>query len=490
MTWLTKTRFMSGRQCHKRLWLEIHEPIESAPDEKLTVINGRAVDRVAQSLNPGVVISRDQGLSEAIAKTATLMNSATAATLHQPAFRAGDLAVIADVVRPVGKTFQLIEVKSSTSVKKKEHIPDAAFQTLVMRTAGIPVAAVSIGNVDKSFVLKTVGDYRGLITETDITVDVDAMLPSITDEAAELTDVMAVAKVPAVPMGEHCNTPYECPYKQRCGLEQGPRPTFSVDLLPRGGKVVVGLRADGYEDLVMVPPERLTSEKHRRVHRASATGVPFFDAAATAGLRTKTYPMAYLDFETIAMAVPELVGTRPYQQVPFQWSLHVEESSASLRHAEYLAIEAFGDFGALARALLAELPAVGPIFAYNKSFERGRLLELAGALPEHAEALQAAAERLEDLWPITHDAYYHRDMQGSWSIKDVVPTMSAALDYRNLGVVQEGEGAQLAFLELRGTSITPERRQALTKDLLSYCQRDTWATVVLRRFLCGEALGI
>jgi hypothetical protein len=162
----------------------------------------------------------------------------------------------------------------------------------------------------------------------------------------------------------------------------------------------------------------------------------------------------------------------------------VEESATQLRHAEFLALANFGDFGALAQALLAALPESGPVFAYNASFERGVLTWLADRVPLLANGLRAVAARLVDLLPVTRAAYYHRDMQGSWSIKSVLPTIDPALDYAGLGEVHEGGGAQLAFLQLQSGSVSSARRAALTGALLKYCERDTFGLVVLRRFLC------
>ena len=197
--------------------------------------------------------------------------------------------------------------------------------------------------------------------------------------------------------------------------------------------------------------------------------------------------MAHLDFETIGLAVPEIMGTMPYEPLPFQWSVHVEESATRVRHAEFLGLETFGDFEALARALVEALPDAGPVFAYNAPFERGVLEGLADRLPSLANALRGVAGRLVDLLPITRAAYYHRDMKGSWSIKAVLPTIDPGLDYADLGEVQEGGGAQLAFLQVRAGTVSAARRQELTSALLKYCERDTWGLVVLRRFLCAEA---
>ncbi len=487
MPWLTKSRYTAGLQCTKRLWNEVHAPLASVAADSVAMINGRELDRLVQTLQPGVVVSRDRGMPAAIAETTRLMREANPAILYQPAFRAGDCAVIADIVRRAGAHATLIEVKSATSIRAV-HIADVGFQTLVLRNAGVPVDQVALAHINAQFELRRAGEYSGLIIEQDVTSTVEAELPGIAESAAALIAVMASPTRPAVDMGPQCTSPYPCPFIERCTQERGVPPEFPVSLLPRGGRTAEVLSAAGYTDLKDVPAELMSSEVHQRVHQVTLSGETYFDVAATAALREFGVPMAYLDFETIGLAVPQIIGTRPYQPVPFQFSLHVEHSAGQVEHAEYLAIESFGDFEAMAGALLAAVPAFGPVFAYNAPFEHRVLIDLAERLPQFADRLRQLALRLVDLLPVTRTAYYHRDMKGSWSLKAVVPTIAPHLAYANLEEVQEAGGAQLAFLLLRAGTLAPARREALRDALLRYCGRDTRSLLVLRRFLCGEAI--
>ena len=488
MAWLTKSRFLSGLQCHKRLWFEIHQPIEEPVEPSIPILQGRAFDEVVQRIHPGAVVARDRGMPAAIAATTKLLRKGPKAPsiLYQPAFRAGDLAVIADVLRRNGREFDLIEVKATTQVKDT-HLPDAAFQALVLQRATIPIGRVFIDHVNNQFVLRRPGDYDGLLVEEDITDKVRDYLREAAERALEYQQVMASASVPDVDVGPHCQSPYECPFFARCTAGQEAA-EYPVEVLPRGGKSIEALLADGYRDLRDVPEKLLTNEMHRRVYEATRSGLAFFDLAATAELRRLISPFAYLDFETIGFPVPEIIGTRPFEQVPFQWSVHVEYSADDIRQFEYLAIESFGNFDAMARALIAALPIEGPIFAYNASFEERVLVRLAELLPAHDGTLRGLAGRLVDLLPVTRCAYYHRDMRGSWSIKRVMPTIDARLGYEHLGEVQEGDGAQMAFLELRTENVDAERTRTLRQALLRYCRHDTWTMVVLRRFLCGQSI--
>ena len=485
MPWLTKSRFTSGVQCPKRLWNEVHDPLPEGIPDSMAFVNGRAVDQLVQRLAPGAVVSRERGMPAAIAETTRVMRSGAPSVLYQPAFRAGDWAVIADVLRVQKGQATLVEVKSSTAVKP-EHIPDVGFQTLVLRKAKQPIERVLLAHVDNTFVLQRTGDYDGLISEVDVTSDVEVALPEIEESAVRLQRVMASVKRPAISMGPQCTSPYECPFIERCTQEQSGTPKYPVDLLPWGGKTVIALRAAGYSDLAQVPQNLLSSDLHLRIHHATVTGEVYFNEEATAELRGLGYPIAHLDFETIGLAVPEIVGTKPYEQVPFQFSIQVEESAVVVRDAELLQIEQFGEFWAFSNALLASLPESGPVCAYNAGFEARVLRFLADRVPDLGNALRDVEARLVDLLPVARAAYYHRDMKGSWSIKDVLSTLAPDLDYANLEDVQEGGGAQLAFMEMRHQSVTAARKEHLRKALLAYCKRDTEAMVVLRKFLCGE----
>jgi hypothetical protein len=490
VAWLTKSRFLSGLQCRLRLWFEIHQPIEGT-EPGIAILQGRSFDEVVRGLEPGVVISRDDGMPAAIAETSRFMalGEIAPAVMYQPAFQSEDLTFIADILRRVGDGFELTEVKATTQVKAA-HIPDAAFQILVLNKVGVATGRVFIGHVNNQFVLELEGEYDGLLVEADVTDEVMAYMPTAAALADEFSQVMAGTVAPIVDVGSHCFTPYECPFLSRCHGTLPAGADYPVESLPRGGKMTQTLIDEGYVDLREVPDGRLTGEMHMRVRQATVSGVPFFDVAATAELRKLTYPFTYLDFETIGFSVPEVIGSRPYEQLPFQWSVHVETSPTEILHAEYLAIESFGNFGELAVALIRAVPAEGPVFAYNSGFEGRVLRRLAELVPVHAAPLRAIAERLVDLLPVATAAYYHRDMQGSWSIKSVMPTIDAALSYEHLSEVQEGDGAQAAFLELRDPGIEPERGAALRAALFNYCRHDTWVMVVLRRFLCSEGLGL
>jgi len=484
MPLLTKSRFLAGLQCPKRLWLEFHEPLPPSPLVPLPILEGRRVDALLQRLLPGVCVSREGGLLDAIEVTTRLFEAGIPGRTYQPAFRAGDLAAIADVVESRHGSVTLTEVKAATGVRD-EHLSDLAFQALVMRAAGVPVDRMLLMHVDKGFVLQREDEYDGLLQAAEVTTPVEERLPAVEDAAALCLQVMAQSQEPAVRTGAHCDVPYACPYLGRCTLQEGVPPEYPVEILRRAPKVVRMLQAAGFRDLRDVPEGKLQGALHRRIREATVSGEPFIDRAAARAVTKLQYPIAYLDFETVCPAIPERIGTRPYQMLPFQFSAHVEEGPEDVRHVEHLSAGLPLDLAALAEALAAAIPEEAPVLAYNASFEQGVLLDLADRVPAHAQALREIAARLVDLLPIARRAYYHRDMKGSWSFKAVLPTIDATLDYAGLEGVQEGSGAQLAFIEMVAGDTDPQRQRDLRRQLLAYCERDTWGMVVLRRMLAG-----
>ena len=484
MPLLTKSRFLAGLQCPKRLWLELHEPLPPPALLPLPLLEGRRVDALVRRFLPGTLVPRDGGLAAAVDETSRLFAAGIPERTYQPAFRAGDFAAIADIVEARHGSVTLTEVKATTGVRD-EHLSDIGFQAMVLRAAGVPIDRMQVMHLDSTFVLLREGDYDGLLQATDVTNPVEERLPAVEQAAALCLATLVQPREPLIRMGAQCKAPFTCPYIDRCTLQAGGQPEYPVEILKRAPAVVRTLKAAGFADLRDVPEDRLKGNLHRRIHQATVSGEPFLDRAAARAVTRLLYPIAYLDFETVATAIPDRVGTRPWQMLPFQFSVHVEEGPEHVQHREYLAASLPLDLEELADALVAAIPDDVPVLAYNASFENGVLLDLAGQVPAYAEPLRDIAARLIDLLPITRRAWYHPAMKGSWSFKSVLPTIDPTLDYGDLEGVQEGSGAQLAFMEMVADDTEELRRSELQQQLLTYCGRDTWGMVVLRRMLAG-----
>ena len=480
--WLSKSRIQSGRQCHKRLWLELHDPKAArwTTSAQARLDEGtRFGDLARELLGGGVLVWADHlHVDDALAETAALLARphTDVPMLFEPAFSHEGVRVRVDAFQRHGDHDILIEVKSTTSVKQ-EHVWDCAIQTWVARGAGRNVTRVLHGHVDTRFVYQVEGDYRGLLKVVDITAEVEALLPHIPGIVEELKQV-STGPMPAIGTGSRCFQPYECPFLAHCRAAEPPGPEFPLALLPRAAALAERLGQAGYRDQRDVPDAELRNPLHRRVAAATRSGETFVSEALPALLADLGHPRCHLDFETIAFVVPRWLGTRPFQQLPFQFSLHAEASDGTLRHEAFLDLTGRSPLQGFVERLLDVIPRQGPVIVWNQGFEGARLRELAQLFPQHADGLLAIVARMVDLLPIYRRHYYHRDMRGSWSIKAVLPTIAPDLDYRELEVGDGGE-AQKAWLRASDPGTAPEERETLRAQLLAYCERDTWAMVRL-----------
>ena len=473
---------MAGIQCHRRLWLETfrRELARVDASAEARFATGHEVGDLARELlGPGILIGHVKELDAALAETGHLMATQPDATLFEAAFRHASVLVRADILRPVEGGYDLIEVKASTQVKDYQ-LDDCAVQAWVATKAGVPLHRVCIAHVNNSFVYKGGGDYRGLLVVEDQTDAVRSRMHNVPDWIDSLKEVLQNPE-PDIHTGAHCHDPFECPFLDYCRAQEPPGPEYPVTILPRAGKLAAQLQTEGYDDLLEVPPTRLTHPVHRRIRDASIRQQPFLDESVSTVLRGIEYPRYYLDFETVDFAVPRWAGTRPYQQIPFQWSCHIDRGDGIPEHRDFLDLTGDAPMRRFAESMLAVLGDAGPVLVYNAGFESTRIRELAVMFPDLAPPLGCLLPRIVDLLPITRDYYYHPAMKGSWSIKKVLPTITPELDYANLDGVASSGDAPLAYLEATHPETSETRRVELDIALRRYCANDTLAMVELVR---------
>jgi hypothetical protein len=203
-------------------------------------------------------------------------------------------------------------------------------------------------------------------------------------------------------------------------------------------------------------------------------------------IRVPSYILLNDIFETVSFAVPIWKDTRPYQQIPFQFSLHRLDQTGTQGHTAFLDLTDADPSAALAQSLIDQCGNEGPVFVYNASFETTRIRELAGRFPELATALNSIIERVADLLPIARNQYYHPSQHGSWSIKAVLPALCPELSYAQLDGVHDGNMAVEAFKEAIHPVTTPQRIQEIDHQLLEYCKLDTFAMVRLWQIFSGS----
>jgi hypothetical protein len=495
MRLLSKSRLIAFRQCPKRLWLEVHRP-ELREDSAATLASfqvgyqvGDVARRIYDPEGKGAAIDvKAEGYDRAFARSAKLLTDSQL-PVFEAGFKAAGALAFADVMLPEIKNgrrmWRMVEVKSSTSVKDY-HRDDVAVQTFVAQSAGVSLKSVAVACIDSSWVYPGENDYRGLLVETDLTEETFARSDEVKGWIGEAQTVAAQTNEPTIAVGPHCHDPFDCGFCNYCNRDNPP-PQYPVDWLPRFSSAKrEQLAAQGINDLRGVADD-LLNDKQRMVKNHTLANTVFFDAAgAAADLAPHGIPASFLDFETIQFAVPIWKGTRPYQQIPFQFSLHTLRSSGRLSHRAFLDLSGNDPSEPFAKALIAACGASGPIFVYNAGFETARVSELAGRYPHLAGPLLAINSRVVDLLPIARDRYYHASQEGSWSIKAVLPAAVPELSYEALAGVQDGEMAMIAYCEAIRSDTAAARKCEIEQQLLAYCRLDTFGLVRLWQFFNGR----
>lgn len=493
MRTLSKSKLLSFRQCPKRLWLEVHrhELNTDSPGISMGLTAGRAVGQVARDLydprgvgqlvDPGAL-----GIEGAIERTRQLLASA------QPVFEAGfeaeGVAAFADVLLPVTEggrlKWRMVEVKSSATVKEL-HRDDAAIQAFVVREAGVPLESVAIASVNANFVYLGDGHYAGLLAEEDVTDETLDREEEVLGWIAEARAVVASRAEPSRSTGSHCSDPVECGFLTYCQSRESPV-EFPVAWLPRIAtrRLKAFIAEEEIKELRDVPND-LLGPLQQRVKQCTLKNEVFFDAAAAAeALMSHEWPAYFLDFETIGFAVPIWAGTRPYQPITFQFSVHRVSDNGEIVHRDFLDLSGRDPREALAEALVEACEEDGPVYVYS-SFERSRIEDLTDQFPEYGDALDELLGRLVDLRPIAEKCYYHPNQQGSWSIKKVLPAVTAQ-SYAELEGIKDGVMAMEAYAEAIAPGTPSERKAEIEKKLRAYCALDTTAMMRIWAFLKGE----
>lgn len=487
---LSKSKYISGLQCHKRLYLEIHQPYLATPPDAGTqaiLDMGTEVGELARRRFPGgkLVTAGYRQSEAALAQTAALMADASVPAIYEAAIMAEGVLVRADILERVPAVdgipagWRLIEVKSSTKLKDV-HLDDLALQRHVLAGAGLNIVGCHLMHINTAYTYAGGEvDLTGLFAIEDlssIVLERQAMVP---ERIAAMKDMLQSPAAPVIDPDRHCFTPYECPFWAHCTSQ---KPARWIFYLPGAKQIVDQLAGQGILTIDEIPEGTKLSAVQRKVK----DNVEWVSSKLDAALKTVRFPVHHLDFETVMLAVPRFPGTRPYQALPVQWSNHIEQDSGELAHQEFLHTEVTDPRNALAESLLDSLGSKGSICVYSP-YERSVIEQLAEFLPEHRTALRALVKRIWDLHPVVKDHYYHPEFGGSYSLKEVLPALVPSLRYEDLDIREGGQAAseyyKMVFVETDWIE-----RARIQEALLAYCKRDTLAMVELRRVLGEKAM--
>ncbi len=477
---LSKSRFVAGCQCLKRLYLQVHKPelaAEPGGAAEAIIEQGREVGMLARQMFPGGVEIRDEGLDKAIRATRELIANPDVPAIFEGTFEHAAVLVRVDILhRRRDGRWRLIEVKSTTDIKD-HHLDDVGIQYRVLFRSGLDVASACLAHVNRNYIYAG-GDIdpRQFFRIRNLTRRVQRLQPKLKSQLRSEFRVLAMPSPPEIAVGPHCTDPVTCEFFDRCNP---PRPHDHIGFLPRiHASAMEELEEMGVESIRDIPNDFDLTEIQRRAAACVKSGCAWYSPEVRDVLRGLAYPLYFADFETVNLAIPRFEGMRPYDHLPFQWSVHVQrQAGAEPEHYEFLATDASDPRREFISSLCAALGECGSIVVYS-SFESQRLSELGCWLPEFADRINAVQDRVFDLLAIVREHVYHPAFGGSYSLKSVLPALVPDMTYDGMDVAN-GQDAGLAWESLVRGGLDRDDRERVRKALLDYCGQDTLAMVRL-----------
>ena len=481
---LSKSKFLAGWQCPLRLWYDINMPelAPETPDSLRAIFDlGHEIGRIAHKLFPnGRLIEEDYTQhKQAMVTTQEAMADKKIPAIFEAAFEFDGIKIRADILERSAKGWNLIEVKSSTSVKEV-NLYDVALQYYVLKGCGIKVNSVSLCHINNQYVYDGVRiDPKGLLAIAEVTQDALTLQDEVISLLAMLRSILASETPPQAQAPYRCNDPYECLYYEHCTEDKDEYWVFNLPRL-RLDKLKE-LESRGIINLQDLPDDERLSDLQARVKDALLSGVEYLDPALKAELLDVEYPVYFLDFETFMPAIPRYKGTRPYQVLPFQWSCHILDKDGKLTHKEYLCTEDKDPRVDFTESMLNLLGDSGTICMYHH-YERDRINALAAELPQYDASLKRLIPRLWDILVTIRNNYYHPKFGKSFSLKCVLPALVDNMSYDDLEIC-DGGMASSRYEVMICSQTAPDEKKLIKNALLKYCEQDTLAMVKLRDVL-------
>ena len=476
--YLTKSKYLHGLQCHKRLWYEQNHPCRATPTSKSQqrlIDQGGEVGRLARDHFPEGRLIDARDPVESVGQTQDAIRSGIP-YIFEASFIFNDIWVRCDILEKDSNSWKIIEVKASNEVKR-EHLPDLAIQKHVLTEYGIPITGTKVMHTNRECVYP---DLSNLFVTEDVTDQVDPLMDDVPNNIETFKTILAEDVEPEVLIGRHCDKPHTCPFKDHCWKDV---PEYSISIVP---DFMTNTQSELLSrDILSIhdlPDDFQLTEREPGYADSVLNNQPEIDDAAIRNKLSKLeYPIYFFDFETSNPPIPRFEGLSPYQKFPFQYSCHILRSDDSLTHKEYLHPDTTDPRLPLVRSLLNHISEVGSVVVYSASFERGILQDLAQYFPEHAAVLQSIIYRLWDQLVIFRNHYSHPAFGGSNSLKNVLPVLAPYLSYQGLDI-REGNDAQ-AIWDLMIKETSEEARKYMINNLKEYCKMDTLAMVGIHKAL-------
>ncbi len=485
---LSKSTFLKGLQCDKHLYLyknnkELLDPLSEM--QQAIFSRGTDVGKLAQQLFPGGIDASPSSptkFDESIKLTEELIQKGEQ-VIYEASFMFEQVLAAADIVVKDDSGWKIYEVKSSTSVNEV-HINDAAVQYWIVSNLGYKVKDISIVYINNQYLRKGELDLNSLFSIESVLEFALEKQKFVTDEVARQKRVLKRNSIPKVDIGMHCTDPYPCGFIGHCWKHIPENSVFDISGMHLRKKFE--LYEKGIIKLKDIPNDcGLNKNQQLQIDGVLQNKKIIDKEAIKEFLDTISYPMYFVDFESFQPPVPLYEDSKPYQQIPFQYSVHYKESESSeLRHFEFIAEPDTDPRIPFIENLLKVLGKKGDIIVYNKSFEITRLKEIQRDLPKYAKQIEKLFDRVKDLMlPFQKKYYYSPEMKGSYSIKYVLPTLVPELSYENM-VIADGGTASLSYESLLSLDDFIKIDE-IKKQLLEYCKLDTLAMVRILEKLEG-----
>lgn len=475
---ISKTQFLKGLQCLKSLYLHKYHPElkgETSEVKEAWFQSGKEVGFVARELYPnGVEIIFDEtNFSKQLKLTKAEIDKG-ATIIYEPAFSHTGLFAKTDILRKGSSGWELYEVKNSTKIKNEAfHLEDVAFQYYVLKENGLPTTKAHLLHINNQYERHGDIEVEKLFTINDITKDVKDIQKKIIEQIKIQRNILS-GKLPKIDIGEYCSDPYDCEFQRHCWKHIPEESLF--DLKGKGVKQF-DLYRKGIIHLKDVPIKLLPMAAQLQVDCALNKKCVLNKAAIKGFLDSLWYPLYFLDFETLSEPIPLFDGTRPYQKIPFQYSIHyLEKEGSKPKHYELLADPNIDPRKEITARLVEQIPKNACVIVYSVGFEKSILNNLKAWFPEYDSKVDKIINNIHDLMiPFRNQYYYSWQMKGSYSIKAVLPVLVPELSYEGMEI-SDGEMAMLAYKKMC-ESTDPSEIEGIRKALLEYCRLDTLGMV-------------
>ncbi len=472
---------MRGKQCPLSLWYFKHRkdiPADIDPAREALFQAGREIGEWAKKRFPcGVEVhSAYSDPAAGAAETEVFIRDGQQVIFEATAIHPGDDSYArADILRKAGDAWEIIEVKGSTDVEDYQ-LDDISFQYRVFNAAGYAIRRCFIMYINNQYVRNGEVDPDALFSLQDVTDAVLHLQPEIDGVTRRLLSLSPTLE-PRVRIGRHCGKPFKCDYVQHCWKSV---PEYSIFDVLTGKKAEEMVESLGSYEVKSLPAKAVPSGLKKADVWSYINGEIYIEPDNLRGFLSEIeYPVYYLDYETVRSAVPLFDGSRPFQQIPFQFSLHIEEApGAQLKHHPFLHKERSDPRTAFVESLISTCGNDGTVIVYNQPFEEGVNNHLAAHFPHYAADLLAINARMVDLYlPFRKRWLYHPQQQGSASIKKVLPAFTN-LSYIGMNI-SDGDDASQKYYRFIKEGASDTAAETLWQDLDEYCGLDTYAMQVL-----------